>query len=647
MAVSRMNQIVLLVQKEYKTDVLKTIQSLESFEVIDEMQNENNIEYFQDAKCIHDNILKVQQRIDDIIKVQQILSEFVVTKERKKRYYYTYDELEKQAKQIDLSILSTTQSLVEKRVSLAKQLEQNHQEYTTLSKWKNVPFLNKKLNSMKTIFGVYGTLHQTKDLNYLMQLDNHAKLSYEILFQNDFEIGLVVYSEKQYEQECLDFLDTIHFNRFKYKYNLLPDEEILKNRDIRKTLLQKQEKVVENLKNISLSYQQLVILESFYQNKLSRLKAEQFSMSSLNVCTIKGYISVDNMADFTNALENNLPENSYVVITDLKDDQLEESKAPTQLKNNKWIEPFELLTEMYSLPKYNEIDPTPYMAPFYAVFFGMMVADVGYGLLMLLGTLYALKKMHLSKGMLKNIKLFHILSYPSILWGLFFGSFFSFTLPFQVMSTSTDVVSILVLSVAFGIFQLIFGLILNTKEQIKSQNYFNAFSDGIGWIGILIGIILMAIGSALGTEYASTLNEIAKWVIIINIVIIVLATMLGSKNKILGFGSGLYKLYGASSYIGDLASYTRLMALCVAGASIGSSFNLVISLLPPFARFSAGIVLFVVLQLLNLALSLLGAYVHAIRLQFVEFFGKFYEGGGRKFNPLKTYDKYIDLKENK
>lgn len=131
----------------------------------------------------------------------------------------------------------------------------------------------------------------------------------------------------------------------------------------------------------------------------------------------------------------------------------------------------------------------------------------------------------------------------------------------------------------------------------------------------------------------------------INVFGLLLFSTLGSKNKLVGFGSGLYSLYGITGYVGDLVSYTRLMALGIAGGSIAQAFNLIIDLLPPIAKFTVGILLFALLHSINIFLSFLSAYVHGARLQYVEFFGKFYQGGGRALQPLKTYEKYIYLKK--
>ena len=229
---------------------------------------------------------------------------------------------------------------------------------------------------------------------------------------------------------------------------------------------------------------------------------------------------------------------------------------------------------MYSLPKYDEIDPTPLLTPFYLLFFGMMIADVGYGLLLLIGTLLALKFLNFNKGMRTNLLFFHILSYPSILWGLVYGSFFGLELPFVLLSTSNDANTILLISVVFGVVQIMFGLGIKTYLSLRDKDPLGAISGSIGWLGIFVGLIFILFGKMLFPS--QVLVTVGAAVAITSAVAIVLATAMASDNKALGAGAGLYNLYGITSYIGDIVSYTRLMALGVSGGSIAVAFNMII-----------------------------------------------------------------------
>ena len=347
--------------------------------------------------------------------------------------------------------------------------------------------------------------------------------------------------------------------------------------------------------------------------------------------------------DLTVLLDTHVGQENYAIMTD-EIPKKHFDFVPTVLKNNALVEPFESVTEMYSLPKYNDIDPTPFMMPFYLVFFGMMSADLGYGLVLMLGTFAAMKFFNMDKGMARFIKFFHLLSYSVIVWGLIYGSFFGATLPIQLLSTTDDVITILLLSVVFGFIQMVYGLIINGVVKWKQQQRSSSYVDGLAWAGVLIGLALLIVDMMIMPN--AIIRTLSYILIFANVIGIILVSTMASKNKGLGFALGLYNLYGVTGYVGDLVSYTRLMALGVSGGSIAVAFNMIVQYLPTAARFSVGIILIIALHALNIFLTYLSAYVHTARLQYVEFFGKFYEGGGRPLSPLKTLEKHIYLKKD-
>lgn len=640
MAVSRMQKLLILTDHQIRGKLLKSVQEFQAFEpvAVEDMSREGNVH-----GELSSQIQSLESELARVAQAQTYLKAVTSKKILGDRFHLTAQAFDQKIAQIkERDLLGEVLVLQQKAELTQKRLNDLDENIALATKWKALPLLKKDRRALKATYAIIGTLPEDPNQEKLSQLLAREDFYVERLFQNDLEQGLVVYANRSAKHELKEFLDTLHFEQFDFPFEKLPAEQLEDFKVERSELLAEQKTDAATLKSLSQDYADLMLLEEDLYNQKERLRAEQLLASGQELVGLSGWVREDEVVHLKELLDESLPKGSYISLID--DAEVSEKEIPTQLVNHPLIEPFELLTEMYSLPKYSEIDPTPYMAPFYAVFFGMMVADIGYGLLMFLGTGYALTRMKQSKGIRKNMKLFHILSYPTILWGLFFGSFFGIELPFHILSTSTDVISILILSVVFGFVQLMFGLAINTGLQIKAKDYPAAVSDGIGWLGLLVGVILLVLQSVTGQ---AVLGEVGKWVLIVNAVLIVLGTAAGSKNKFLGLGSGLYKLYGATSYIGDVASYTRLMALCVSGASIASSFNMVVGLLPPLARFSVGIPLILALQALNLGMSLLGAYVHAIRLQFVEFFGKFYEGGGRAFKPLKTYEKYTDLKTRK
>lgn len=640
MAVSKMQKLLILTDYPTRELLLKSVQECQVFEplaVKTVLLGEEKRSHL--ARQIQD----LEQELSRLLQAQTYLKAFTPKKLWSERFDLTAHSFDKKIAELkERDVWHQVLELQNREDVRNRQLKELDEDIHLAMKWQALPFLKRDRRNLKSIYAIAGTLPEDPSQDKLNQLLAHEDYYVERLFQNDLEVGLLVYTDRSAKHELKAFLDGLHFNQFDFPFEKLPEEQLEDFKAEREALLVQQKADAQSLRALSQHYTDLMLLEEDLYNQIQRLKAEQLLGAGQELVALSGWVEVSKLAHLRSVLAETLQEGTYVVLSD--DEQVDEKEIPTQLDNHPLVEPFEVLTEMYSLPRYSEVDPTPLLAPFYTVFFGMMVADVGYGLLLWLGTWYLLHKTKASKTARKNYKLFHILSYSTILWGLFFGSLFGIQLPFYILSTTDDVIAILILSVVFGFIQLLFGLGVNTHLQLKEKNYPSAVSDGLGWIGLLIGVILLAVQNV--TNIA-VLGDIAKWLLIVNVVAIVLGTAAGSRNKLLGIGSGLYKLYGATSYIGDIASYTRLMALCVSGASIAASFNMVVGLLPPLARFTVGIPLILALQLLNLGMSLLGAYVHAIRLQFVEFFGKFYEGGGRAFKPLKTYEKYTDLKTRK
>ena len=212
---------------------------------------------------------------------------------------------------------------------------------------------------------------------------------------------------------------------------------------------------------------------------------------------------------------------------------------------------------MYSYPKYNEVDPTPLLAPFYLIFFGMMVADAGYGLLVLIGSFLALKFLKLSDSMKDFAKFFFYLSFPTIFFGLIYGSFFGdmVKLPTQLIDTNKDVNTILILSLALGVIQIFFGLFIKVYSLVRIGKAKDALLDAGSWI-----ITLLSIGGIVAVNFLGLpkfLSTVFIVTMIIGMVLVVIAGGRAEKSFGAKAGQGLYSLYGITGYVGDLVSYTR------------------------------------------------------------------------------------------
>ena len=356
---------------------------------------------------------------------------------------------------------------------------------------------------------------------------------------------------------------------------------------------------------------------------------------------ITGWIISDKCDLFKKTLSESIPHGEYILyIRQISDRDID--AVPIKLRNNFLVTVYERLTEMYSLPRYDEIDPTPVMTVFYMLFYGLMVADIGYGIAVFLVGLIVKKLLKVKRSTRNFVDFLYYLSFPIMAWGLVYGSFFGFELPFGLISARADIIQMTVLSIVMGYLHIMAGLVLYMLNKIKLKQYLQMLSGGLSWFLAFLGGGLLILTSFTTLPGGALVFWAALFVTVagLGMIILVPAVTYG-KRWYAGVGKGLYTLYGATSYLGDFVSYTRLMALGVAGGSVAHAFNTILTFLPLAARVTLGVLLAVALHGLNMFLSMLSAYVHGIRLQFIEFFNKFYTGGGRKFVPFKAAEKNV------
>ena len=324
-------------------------------------------------------------------------------------------------------------------------------------------------------------------------------------------------------------------------------------------------------------------------------------------------------------------------------------EVPVKLKNNKITNGLNMVTEMYSLPAYGSLDPNPLMAPFFILFYGLMMADMGYGLLMVIAALVAMKKIKPRKGSLSFCQLLLWGGISTFVCGALTGGFFGDALvkigqilgkpsgwgelP-ALFSPMTDSMMVLIGAMVLGLVHLNTGMVINFVKKTKRGQLADAiWEEGALWV-TLVGIILFAlkIGNVSGVPV----------VLVIGLVMVFYGGSRSAKGlgKLLSIFTTLYNT--ATGWFGDILSYSRIMALMLAGSVIATVFNTIGAIANSFWLF---IPVFLIGHALNFALNLLGCYVHDLRLQCLEYFGKFYEDGGRPFKPLEVTTKYYNVAE--
>ena len=369
---------------------------------------------------------------------------------------------------------------------------------------------------------------------------------------------------------------------------------------------------------------------------LRREEAKSRLVGTDKVFLLEGWLPADRCAEIEKTLK---PFTCAIETREPTEDEY--PQVPVQLKNNKLTRPLNMVTEMYSLPAYGTLDPNPLMAPFFILFYGIMMADMGYGLLMMIASVIISKK-YRPKG--TSGELFSLLGLCGIstfimgaLTGGFFGDFLTqlvaivspgtvFALP-KLFDPLDDLTMILIGSMALGMVQIVTGMAISLIEKCKRKKFLEAFFEEITWWIVFIGIALLALGKGAAVLY-------------VGCALVLLGPIVQGKGwgKLTGVFGSLYN--HVTGYFGDILSYTRLMALMLAGSVIAQVFNML-------AAMPGNVIAFIIISMLgnamNFGLNLLGCYVHDLRLQCLEFFNKFYVDGGKPFRPMTLDTEYVDL----
>ncbi len=394
------------------------------------------------------------------------------------------------------------------------------------------------------------------------------------------------------------------------------------------------------------------------QAKIAMAEAEETMLGTEKTVVVEGWMPADKEEELGKLFDK------YDCAWEALDPAEEEyPNVPVKLVNNKFTNSLNMVTDMYSLPAYGTVDPNPLMAPFFIPIFGLMMADVGYGLIMILAAIVAMKKMKPKGGTLAFVQLLLYGGIATTICGALTGGFFSDVinqiyaiyhpetpeLIKGLFSAEKDSTMVLIGSMVIGLLHLNTGMAVNFSQKLKRGEVASAvFEEGALWV-ILLGGILLAL-PLLGVVNSALLGTVGKVVLIAGVVLL----LYGSGREAKGFGkvtAAFGCIYNtATGWFGDVLSYSRIMALMLAGGVVGKVFNTV-ALMPSqngftVVSFIAFVAIFLIGHVLNFALNLLGCYVHDLRLQCLEFFGKFYVDGGKAFKPLRFGGDYVRAKEN-
>ena len=637
----QMSHFRILALKQDKQRLLEQLQRFEHVHFKDLAQTEGDDFLTKLPEESVDSLVKQRNTISGLIaEIEQHEKKNRQLVDRKKRRKsilrsmnvstMTFEELERRAKEIDINALLASLDTVEETPTRGKKTKVLYR----IIPWETEKLRDEELVQIRDGRAVLGTVTPEEADAFSEELRSVGKVYAIVSREID---GSILFVLKPVEElrEHLDILVEKYRLKRRSVGGVRMSWEIMDFRRTIDEMLSKQQRTDGSLARMADYKDSLQIYLEYLENLLLRHEAEKTFLQTESALLIEGWIPTEEEQVFRQAMETTVDTPHCLTVEPAPKDSAE---VPVMLKNNRVVQPFESLTKMYSIPKYNEIDPTPLFTPFYLFFYGMMLADVGYGLIMLLATGIVLKRFDLKEGMANMLRFLFYLSFAVIGWGFVYGSFFCgiISLP-GLIDPHSEYNRVLIMSLIFGFIHLMMGLAIKGYLHIRDGNPLYALFDVGFWYMALTGLVLVLVrGFVPALEVIPA--EVLWGIAIVGMAGIVLTNGREALTPVGKGASGFYSLYGLTNYIGDVISYSRLMALGLAGGSIGLAINMIIRMMQGAGVFGiiASVPVFIGVHLFNLFISGLSSYVHAARLIYVEFFGKFYVGSGVTFVPFRA-----------
>lgn len=529
-----------------------------------------------------------------------------------------------------------------------------------LEEWKELDIKIEDLEGTKNTKIIIGTI-PSKD--FISCLEEITRIGKEIeiikIAEDKKQCKILILSISEYYSSIKKILSKYNIDYFKVPLefsetplNILGDisKELKNIEEKRKTIYDISKKLYRENLSLYLAFDYLSILKS--KNDI-----ERYIKQTKKVIIIEGWILKKNQNELKNILYKKYKE-LEIVFSDPK----ESDDIPVALKNNEFVEPFESVTELYGLPKYKEFDPTPLFAPFYFIFFGMCLSDAGYGLIIAALSYWALKKYKFEGMVKKFFGLFFLGGLSTFIMGAVMGSWMGDTLNYlpenmlfiraflidkiSLLDPIKNPMPLLLISLSLGVIQIYTGFIIKFISNIKEGKIKTGLMDQGSWLLLISGLLLYIIANTIDSLVAY--ESITIYIIWAGLLSVVITQGRSNKNIILKAAGGILSLYNLIGYFSDILSYSRLFALGLSTAVLAVVVNTFVMLFKdiPIIGIVVAALIFIIGHLFNMLIAGMGAFIHSTRLQYVEFFTKFYEGGGTPFKPFRVITKYIKVQIN-
>ena len=593
----------------------------------------------------------------------KILDEYVIEKKGLLSAFSGRREVDPDEIGVLASNSSEVMSVCGRIVNLKKTIAENAAErvrintsLAQLEVWKNldIPINTKDTKSTAVFIGSFPTAYTDESFAAAVAAENpKLEFEFEIVYAENGMTCAAIFAPISQKAMAEDVLRALSFAKPMTPTSHTPKVKSERLQKQLEDLKESDRKAEEDIIKLADRREEIKLTQDYFKIRADKYSVINELEHTRHVFVINGYIPEEDCDKLQKLCDR--------VATCMVEFGEADDDAPVKLKNNRFAKPAQNILTMYAAPSKADVDPTPLLAFFFYFFFGMMFSDAGYGLLMVVAIGIVLKVFKPDEQMRDNLKLFQYCGVSTMVWGLVFGSIFGdapaslynyFTggnitmaqiLPWPTLDPQKDALLLMVVSIAFGLIHILVGMGCKFWVCFKQKDYKAAFFDTGFWMLMLVGFAVLAAGMAT----TQTVMYIGAGIAIASALGLVLTQ--GRDKK--GFGKivgGLASLYDITSYISDLLSYSRLLALGLTTGVMAQVFNMLSTMLgKSVVGFIFMIVIMAVGHAINIGLNALGSYVHTMRLQYVEMFSKFYEGGGKKFEPFSVNSKYIKIQEDK
>ncbi|MEA4849351.1 MAG: V-type ATP synthase subunit I [Clostridiaceae bacterium] len=636
MAIVKMKKATMIALQSEKKEILHHLQKFGYLQVVN--LEEQKDQSFEDLQPDSDNeavgrletkLSQVKYSIDflgkfNTVKKPLFAQKIQVDESKRKEYLYNEEKLGK--------IYESCRSIDSKFTEIKSSETKLNNTIAQLNPW--LP-LEEKLEdigstrNVNVILGFIASKYEEELVNAVKAENLHAYLE-KISVEKENSYFMVIYHQIC-EERISQLLKQAGWTKVTFsEYSGTPKENIER---IMAEISRLENKKAELAKTAEAMVPEIGFLEILY---------DLLSIEKDKCSVVKDFVKTDKTFMLQGWIPEKLADNLIKLMDSLTDkytiqfeDPNDEDEIPVLLDNPKPVKPYEMITDLYSVPNAKGIDPNIFMAPFFVVFFGMMVTDAIYGIFMSAVTGYILYRYKPQGGMKSMMWIMFFGGISTFFWGGIFGGWLGDLIKVKPwwFNPLDEPLKMLIFCLILGVIHLYTGYLLQAYQNIRSGKVMDAIYDQVLWLMLLTGLIFLAL---------PPVAVIGKYMAIIGAAGTVIFAARSEKNIFKRFTSGVLALYGVSGFLGDVLSYSRLFALCLATGVIAQVFNAMGLMMGGSIFGKIIMVVFLAFaHVFNTALGVLGAYVHTSRLQYVEFFGKFYEGEGKPFNPLRIKTKYI------